>query len=101
MPIPDGGFRLHWDASLEEVGGDTVHVYEDFECLDDALERAAKVYGMSEGTLTRLENWFGEDACPADHLLPIAKLRSDAACDRHARQAELAAMESNPLYGTF
>ncbi|HIV77266.1 MAG TPA: hypothetical protein H9899_07060 [Candidatus Sphingomonas excrementigallinarum] len=94
MPIPDGGFRLHWDA---RDGEHVYHRYEDFECMHDALERAGRIYALNCGTLTRLENWFGEDACPADQLLPVAKIRAAG----HDRDASHNAMESNPLYGTF
>lgn len=91
MPIPDGGFRLHWD----DAAG--LHLYEGFACMHDALERAGWVYANAEGTLTRLENWFGEDACPADQLLPVAQIRAAG----HDRDASHDAMERNPIYGTF
>jgi hypothetical protein len=74
--------RLHWDDP------DGTHLYEDFPCVHDALERAASVYEDNEGTLTRLENWLGEDACPADQILPCAIMRSEIRAETRERDKD-------------
>lgn len=89
-----GEFRLHWDDC-------DLHLYQDFPCLNDALNHAAKIYGMSRGKLTRLENWMGEDACLPDQILPIAKIRSDAAREGNERAEQTTAMEATSTWGTF
>jgi hypothetical protein len=87
--IPKGGFRLHWD--------EPAHYYEDFTCLNDALNHAAVIYATDQGTLTRLENWLGEDACPPDQLIATAHLRTKETRMRHDHEA----MESNAEWGSF
>lgn len=85
-----GEMRLHWDA-------DGMHLYQDFPCLNDALEYAGVIYADGIGTLTRLTNWLGDDACPPNQLQPIAEMRAES----RRRNSEYAAMEASPVWGMF
>ena len=83
--------RLRW------IDHEGEHISETCQCLDDALNRAGQIYGENVGTIERLENWMGENVCPPEQLLPIAKMR-------HAQSEELAehrAMEASPLWGSY
>jgi hypothetical protein len=92
--IPEGGFRLHW-----EIEGEEPNESADFLCLDDALTHAAILYARDDiEAFTRLENWLGEDACPADQLLPIAQMRTRAALQAHDREKDQAAMEALAIF---
>jgi hypothetical protein len=87
---PDGGFRLHWYA-----GGVAVH--EDFPCLDDALDKAGRLYIDGIRQFVALDNWLGENACPDDQLLPVAKIRAEGRLLRRDHDA----MTSGPAWGAF
>lgn len=101
MAIPDGHLRLHWDEEAEGIHGPyTLHTYQDCQNLHQALELAAIQYANGY-TITRLENWMGEDAAPLDQVIFAAKARCRRALELHDLKEDRATMEASPIYGIF
>ena len=99
MTIPTGGFRLHWDQPGEDHG--TLHLFQNVPNLDEALELAGDLYQTGVTSFTRLQNWLGEDACPADQLLPIAKMRASYSHLDRRKDEQQATLEATPGYATW
>ena len=102
MAIPKGGFRLHWDEEHLTPDRHTHihHMFQDYANFADALDGAAIQYGMGH-TLTRLENWLGEDASPIDQVMHVASHRHRRSRIEFERVKDRETMEASPLYGTF